>query len=140
MLWRTDTGKPSGGIDLLSLTQDSSGNAVRGIRAASLFAQKLSSAGALLSNVDLGSPSPDGLYEVTLCYDRGFRSFYEMARVCEVCGRGPRFGHKISHAHNVTNRRWNINLQSVRAVVNGANKRLRACTSCIRNNKVQKAA
>ena len=45
-----------------------------------------------------------------------------MARVCEVCGRGPQFGHKISHAHNVTKRRWNLNLQSVKAVVNGGAK------------------
>ena len=50
------------------------------------------------------------------------------------------FGHKISHAHNVSNRRWNINLQTVRAVISGASKRIRVCTSCIRNNKVQKAA
>ena len=45
-----------------------------------------------------------------------------MARVCEVCGRGPQFGHKISHAHNVTKRRWNLNLQTVRAIVNGATR------------------
>jgi large subunit ribosomal protein L28 len=64
----------------------------------------------------------------------------KMARVCELCGKGPQFGHKISHAHNVTNRRWNVNIQSVRAIVNGAHKRLRACTSCIRNGKVQKVA
>jgi large subunit ribosomal protein L28 len=63
-----------------------------------------------------------------------------MARVCDVCGRGPIFGHKISHAHNVSNRRWNVNLQKVRAVIAGATKRIRVCTSCIRNNKVQKAA
>jgi len=63
-----------------------------------------------------------------------------MARVCDVCGRGPQFGHKISHAHNVTKRRWNLNLQSVRAVVKGAAKRMRVCTSCIRNGKIQKAA
>jgi large subunit ribosomal protein L28 len=63
-----------------------------------------------------------------------------MAKVCDVCGRGPIFGHKISHAHNVSNRRWNINLQKVRAVISGATKRIRVCTSCIRNNKVQKAA
>jgi len=63
-----------------------------------------------------------------------------MAKVCDVCGRGPIFGHKISHAHNVSNRRWNVNLQKVRAVVSGATKRIRVCTSCIRNNKVQKAA
>jgi large subunit ribosomal protein L28 len=66
--------------------------------------------------------------------------FCPMARVCDVCGRGPQFGHRISHAHNVTKRRWNLNLQSVRAVVKGATKRLRVCTSCIRSGKVQKAA
>lgn len=62
-----------------------------------------------------------------------------MARVCEVCGRGPQFGNRISHAHNVTKRRWNLNLQSVHALVNGAGKRIRVCTSCIRSGKVQKA-
>jgi len=63
-----------------------------------------------------------------------------MARVCDVCGKGPQFGHKVSHAHNVTNRRWNVNLQRVRAIFNGASKHVRACTSCIRNGKIQKAA
>jgi large subunit ribosomal protein L28 len=33
-----------------------------------------------------------------------------------------------------------LNLQSVRAVIQGATKRLRVCTSCIRNGKIQKAA
>jgi large subunit ribosomal protein L28 len=33
-----------------------------------------------------------------------------------------------------------VNLQTVQAVVNGVHKRLRACTSCIRSGKVQKAA
>lgn len=63
-----------------------------------------------------------------------------MARVCDVCGKGPRFGHRVSHAHNVTQRRWDVNLQTVRAVINGAAKRIRACTSCLRSGKVQKAA
>jgi large subunit ribosomal protein L28 len=63
-----------------------------------------------------------------------------MARICEVCGRGPQFGNRISHAHNVSKRRWNLNLQTVRAVINGAAKRMRVCTSCIRSGKIQKAA
>lgn len=63
-----------------------------------------------------------------------------MAKVCDVCGRGPVFGHKVSHAHNVSNRRWNINLQKVRVVIAGAAKRIRVCTTCIRSNKIQKAA
>jgi large subunit ribosomal protein L28 len=63
-----------------------------------------------------------------------------MAKVCEVCGRGPQFGNRISHAHNVTKRRWNLNLQTVHAVVKGVQKRIRVCTSCIRSGKVDKAA
>lgn len=63
-----------------------------------------------------------------------------MAKVCEVCGRGPRFGNKISHANNVTKRRWNLNLQNVHAVVKGAPKHIRVCTACIKSGKIQKAA
>jgi large subunit ribosomal protein L28 len=62
-----------------------------------------------------------------------------MAQVCEVCGKGPRYGNKISHAHNVTKRRWNVNLQRVRAVVNRGHVRLRVCTSCLRSGRVTKA-
>jgi large subunit ribosomal protein L28 len=63
-----------------------------------------------------------------------------MSKTCDLCGRGPQFGHTVSHANNKTNRRWNLNLQSVHAVVKGAGKRVRVCTSCIRNGRVQKAA
>jgi large subunit ribosomal protein L28 len=63
-----------------------------------------------------------------------------MAKTCELCGRGPQFGNRISHAHNVTKRRWNLNLQSVRALVKGAHRRIQVCTSCIKNGKVQKVA
>ena len=63
-----------------------------------------------------------------------------MAKVCEYCGRGPQFGNRVSHAHNVTNRRWNLNLKEVRALISGATKRVRVCTSCIKNGKVQKVA
>ena len=63
-----------------------------------------------------------------------------MAKVCDVCGRGPQFGNRISHAHNVTKRRWNLNLQLVRAAVNGGSKRLRVCTACLKSGKIQKAA
>ena len=62
-----------------------------------------------------------------------------MARVCEVCGKGPVFGHNVSHANNKTNRRWYPNLQRVRALVDGTPRRIRACTSCIRSGKVIKA-
>ena len=41
--------------------------------------------------------------------------------------------------YNVTNRRWNVNLRSVRARVNGAAKRMRVCTTCLKGGKVTKA-
>ena len=63
-----------------------------------------------------------------------------MARRCEICGKGPVFGRSVSHAHNVTPRRFEANIQTVRAVVNGAVKRLRVCTRCIRSNRITKAA
>jgi large subunit ribosomal protein L28 len=62
-----------------------------------------------------------------------------MAQVCEVCGKGPQSGNKVSHAHNVSRRRWNVNLRPVRAKVQGGSKRMRVCTSCLRSGKVVKA-
>ena len=63
-----------------------------------------------------------------------------MAMKCKICGKGPSFGNVISHANNTRRRRWNPNLQRVHAVVNGARKQIRVCTSCIRSGRVTKAA
>ena len=63
-----------------------------------------------------------------------------MANRCVLCGNGPVVGRNVSHAHNVTARRFEPNLQKVRALVNGGVKRLRVCTRCLRSNKVVKAA
>jgi large subunit ribosomal protein L28 len=45
----------------------------------------------------------------------------------------------VSHSHRRTRRRWNPNIQRVRAIVAGSPKRLSVCTSCIKAGKVQKA-
>jgi large subunit ribosomal protein L28 len=63
-----------------------------------------------------------------------------MAQTCELCGKRPAFGRNVSHAHNVTPRRFNPNLQTVRALVDGATRRIRVCTRCIKSNKIVKAA
>jgi large subunit ribosomal protein L28 len=63
-----------------------------------------------------------------------------MAKRCEICEKGPVVGRTVSHAHNVGPRRFEPNLQTVRALVNGATKRMRVCTRCLRSGKVTKAA
>jgi large subunit ribosomal protein L28 len=62
-----------------------------------------------------------------------------MSRVCDVCGKTPRFGNQVSHAHNVSSRVWYPNLQNVRVALKGARKRIRVCTRCIRSGTVAKA-
>lgn len=62
-----------------------------------------------------------------------------MSRQCEVCGKKPQFGNNKSHANNITKRRWNPNLQTVRALVNGAAQRMSVCTSCLQAGKILKA-
>jgi large subunit ribosomal protein L28 len=59
-----------------------------------------------------------------------------MAAVCEICGKKPFFGKSVSRSHRRTNRRWDPNVQRVRAMVNGTHTRVYACTSCIKAGKV----
>ncbi|QYO66437.1 50S ribosomal protein L28 [Leptolyngbya sp. 7M] len=64
-----------------------------------------------------------------------------MAQRCDVCGKGPQFGNNVSHANNKTRRRFNPNLQPVRAQLpQGGNRRMKVCTRCIKSGKVVKAA
>ena len=62
-----------------------------------------------------------------------------MSRICEICGKKPLTGNNVSHAHNITKRRFNPNLQRVRAVLNGRTKKIMVCTSCIKSGHVIKA-
>ena len=61
-----------------------------------------------------------------------------MAQRCDVCGKGPAVGNRISHAHNVTKRRWLVNLVSMRARVKGKVERMKVCTRCLKAGKVVK--
>jgi large subunit ribosomal protein L28 len=62
-----------------------------------------------------------------------------MSRICEVCGKKPMVGHNISHAHNITKRRFNPNLQKVRTLQKGRVKKMMVCTSCIKSGQIVKA-
>ena len=63
-----------------------------------------------------------------------------MSKVCFACGKGPMSGNTVSHANNKSRRRFEPNLQPVRAKVGGTVRRVRVCASCIRAGKVEKAA
>jgi large subunit ribosomal protein L28 len=63
-----------------------------------------------------------------------------MSQVCDICGKRPQVGFNVSHAHNKTKRRFNPNLQSVRALQNGQVRRVRICTACLRSGKIVKPA
>ena len=51
---------------------------------------------------------------------------------CEVCGKGPQFGNNVSHSMRHTKRRWNINVQRTRLVVDGSERRVYVCAKCIK--------
>lgn len=59
--------------------------------------------------------------------------------MCEICGKKPLTGNNVSHAHNLTKRRFNPNLQKVRSIYKGRVKKIVVCTSCIKSGRVVKA-
>ncbi len=62
-----------------------------------------------------------------------------MSRVCEICGKRPGVGNRVSHSAHKTKRRFLPNLQKVRALLpNGKVKKILVCTRCIKAGKVQK--
>jgi large subunit ribosomal protein L28 len=62
-----------------------------------------------------------------------------MAAVCDICGRHPGFGMKVSHSHRRSKRQWRPNIQKIRAVVDGSPRRVHVCTKCIKAGKVVRA-
>ncbi len=62
-----------------------------------------------------------------------------MAAVCDVCGKKPSFGNNVPFSQKKTRRRWNPNIQRIRAMVGSTAKRINVCTSCLKAGKVTKA-
>ena len=55
-----------------------------------------------------------------------------MAAVCDICAKKPGFGNNRPWSRKITKRRFNPNIQRVRATVEGTAKRLNVCTGCLR--------
>ncbi len=51
---------------------------------------------------------------------------------CDICGKHSTFGHNVSHAANVTNRRWAPNVQTTHLTINGVHQKVQICTRCLR--------
>jgi large subunit ribosomal protein L28 len=58
---------------------------------------------------------------------------------CAICGKGPNFGHNVSHANNRTRKVWKPNIQRVKTVSGGTVRHLPVCTQCIKSGRVVKA-
>jgi large subunit ribosomal protein L28 len=58
---------------------------------------------------------------------------------CAICGKGPSFGHNVSHANNKTRKVWRPNVQRVKAIQDGTVRHVNVCTQCIKSGKVVKA-
>ena len=75
-----------------------------------------------------------------------------MGAQCQLCGRKKSVGYKLvrrglakrkggvgQHISGRSRREFKPNLQTVRLIINGAVRRLRICTRCLRSGKVTKA-
>jgi len=63
---------------------------------------------------------------------------FTVAAVCDICAKGPGFGNNRPWSRKITKRRFNPNIQRVRATVNGTPKRLNVCTGCLKAGKVSR--
>lgn len=63
-----------------------------------------------------------------------------MSRQCEICGKKPSVGHKVSHSNIKTKRRWLPNLQRMKVKIGkSGSKYMLVCTECLRSGRVTKA-
>ncbi|MEA3485175.1 MAG: 50S ribosomal protein L28 [Candidatus Aerophobetes bacterium] len=63
-----------------------------------------------------------------------------MSRRCEICGKGPSTGHRVSRSGRKTKRKWLPNLQHIKIKIDGRTRKAYVCTRCIRTGKVEKVA
>lgn len=61
-----------------------------------------------------------------------------MSRTCDVCGKAPLYGCKVSKTYNHTKRTWRPNLLKVKTELSGRTMTLNVCTRCLRSGFVEK--
>jgi large subunit ribosomal protein L28 len=51
---------------------------------------------------------------------------------CEICGKTPQFGHKVSHSMRHTKRQFKVNVQKTTIIEEGKVRKIKVCTRCLR--------
>ncbi len=62
-----------------------------------------------------------------------------MSKVCQITGKGPLYGNKRSNSLRATRRRWNVNLQKVKVVIDGKPQTVRMSARALKTLKAQEA-
>lgn len=55
-----------------------------------------------------------------------------MSSRCDMCRRSAQYGHTVSHSNRKANRRFLVNVQRRRMVIDGTPKHVNICTRCMR--------
>ncbi len=61
-----------------------------------------------------------------------------MGKTCTLCGKRSKTGNSISHSNVKTRRVWKPNIQRLLVDIEGTNKRINVCTTCIKSGKVKR--
>jgi large subunit ribosomal protein L28 len=61
-----------------------------------------------------------------------------MSWKCDICGKGPSVGCRVSHSTRHTKHVWKPNLQKARIMMDGKPTKVKVCTTCLKSGKVQK--
>lgn len=61
-----------------------------------------------------------------------------MSRSCDICGKHPQHGFKVSKTLNHTHRTWKPNLVRVKVDLDGTTRTINVCTRCLRSGFVTK--
>lgn len=57
-----------------------------------------------------------------------------MSRTCDLCGKHPMHGNRVSKSYNHTRRQWKPNLLKIKTEVFGKTETIKICTQCLRTH------
>ncbi|MBE0478475.1 50S ribosomal protein L28, partial [Candidatus Aerophobetes bacterium] len=60
------------------------------------------------------------------------------ARKCNICGKGPSVGHRVSKSGRRTKRRWLPNIQKKKVKIKDSLTKAYICTTCLKSGRVER--